>query len=755
MFTDSKADDIIDEQKGTSWVKSASQRKSLERMYTFNKDLGEERAVVTDEDLLNIITEGNNLKSANISQNEEVNKKGMEILKENIDKVVPLYLLGKDQKEKLLSEVKFVLLNCKQIIYGEGVKEDSNAVYILLEGNVLFFGKNRYFLDGLTPINLFGYDGAIFGHRFNTVVGKKNALLAIIPSNTFLDIVVPFSNFAIYLERTILLKDKVFEPLDKFKQYILSSINESFLNLDVAIELYSKTEPCLHPKLNMNEIDFMAWTYALNRLPSNIFETYYYTLQNKPPFLLRVNSDNSTDITLIPNKARPRDVFAMNGKSLVLLRDMETDTLDFVANLCIFLVETKKIRKELLNPKIVNGILAEIQEKKSTFESTCTLIEKFAKLNITKEEKDALKAYFKDDFGKKLIENIWNHGTISVSIQKKVAINKLSIEAWSENVMADLKKGLGTEKPITEIDDLVVDISQGSKTTLLAIISPFLYKYKEEILKWGKENNIQLKTKVFLNENDKLIAYSYYYYKAFPEKQKESDKMLEENGIYMDWNTFGTGVALLVVNVNKLNPKYLDPSLHFKAASKNHIILHLGYTFGNQSREIINPVLMMLGKKARSLNIIGKAGGLTGKRTDILAASRIFSDKKGDMVNLNMGEFNAEEFKKAVNTDVHVGPILCVAGTILQNYDLLNYYKKINGCVGLEMEGFYFADEVAKGIEHGLLRKDFVSRFFYYVSDLPLVIGETLSAEGGNVCWEEGVGSMNAIQRHVLNCIFS
>ena len=121
---------------------------------------------------------------------------------------------------------------------------------------------------------------------------------------------------------------------------------------------------------------------------------------------------------------------------------------------------------------------------------------------------------------------------------------------------------------------------------------------------------------------------------------------------------------------------------------------------------------------------------------------------------MNMGEFDVEKFKAQVNTDVHVGPLLCVAGTILQNYDLLNYYKKINGCVGLEMEGFYYAAEIANGVEHGMLINNFVSRFFYYVSDLPLVIGETLSAEAGNVSWEEGVGSMNAIQRHVLNCLF-
>ena len=39
-----------------------------------------------------------------------------------------------------------------------------------------------------------------------------------------------------------------------------------------------------------------------------------------------------------------------------------------------------------------------------------------------------------------------------------------------------------------------------------------MYANKDEILEWAKNNNIKTKTQNFLTENDKLIAYSYYYY---------------------------------------------------------------------------------------------------------------------------------------------------------------------------------------------------------------------------------------------------
>ena len=177
------------------------------------------------------------------------------------------------------------------------------------------------------------------------------------------------------------------------------------------------------------------------------------------------------------------------------------------------------------------------------------------------------------------------------------------------NVCKDL---LGVNSSVEEIDDLVIDICQGSKRTLLGCIAPHMYMHKEEILKWGV-NNIQLKTKEFLNENDKLLAYSYYYYKTFPEKAREKDEVERKYGIVLIQQTFSTGIQVLLINTNKLDSKYMDQSIKFKPASKNHLILHIGYTFGAESSLIVKPFLMLFGSKARSINIIGKAGGLIGE----------------------------------------------------------------------------------------------------------------------------------------------
>jgi len=80
---------------------------------------------------------------------------------------------------------------------------------------------------------------------------------------------------------------------------------------------------------------------------------------------------------------------------------------------------------------------------------------------------------------------------------------------------------------------------------------------------------------------------------------------------------------------------------------------------------------------------------------------------------------------------VHSGGVLTVLGTLLQDTRLLNFYKKLYGCVSLEMEGSFYARELRRYKKAGLLSNDVQLRFLYYVSDTPLSTDqtETLSSD--------------------------
>ena len=126
---------------------------------------------------------------------------------------------------------------------------------------------------------------------------------------------------------------------------------------------------------------------------------------------------------------------------------------------------------------------------------------------------------------------------------------------------------------------------------------------------------------------------------------------------------------------------------------------------------------------------MGKAGGLVGKRTNILIRQKIIYDKTNDVTNIDIGDFDTEKLHHMINIDsqeynkqinIHIGPMLTVSGTILQNDLLLLYYKYVWGCIGLEMEGYFFAKEIEIAIKNIPKINKFQTRFFYYISDLPL-----------------------------------
>jgi hypothetical protein len=722
-------------------------KESLSKETHYQSDTLMERALKKrNYSVLNIDLEQVN---TNTNRTPLKEKKYYDLLEENFNNVSPLIYLSVNQRKAFLNDIIFYQFEDKETLYTQETTTDHYA-YILLEGGIGFFEEAK-FLDFIDVVNFFGYDGPVFKKRLNTAIVEKNSIVAFIPEKTFIENLIPFSKFCTFISRSIIHKDKVLDHLLNFKNFVIQKIDQGVINLKEMIDLYTKIDSCLHPKVRSEEMDLSAWFYALHRLPENVLETFVSVLVNKPPKKFLSNEDYETIAPIVNTKGRLREVYKLlNGKNLIVVREMETDVLDFVSNSCIHYIESLKLKKKINDPVT----LARFFEHRNCFEKTCEILGQVLNHKFDHGEKEGLRKYFGTNLAETLIKLVFHYQDTVIYTQKVAISSQDPSEKWIQNLWKNARELLGITSSVEEVDDLIVDISQGSKTTLLAALTPHLYKNKEKILKWAVDNNIQLKTKTFLAENDKLIAYSYYYYKTFPEERNAKEQMEKDCGVRFITETFSTGIQVLLIDVNKLNPDYSDPAFRVKPASKNHIILHFGYTFGAQSSLIIKPLLMLFGSKARSMNIIGKAGGLVGNRTDILVSSNIFYDKTNELININHGGVDVELLKKETNSDVHLGPMLNVAGTILQNCDLLNFYKNVQGCIGLEMEGFFFVREIESCIKCGILKPEFLTRCFYYASDLPLDPNQNLAQESGNVSWEEGVCSMNAIQRYVLKKIF-
>lgn len=793
MFSESKHVNLLDAKELSTkddydFVKSENKQKLVHKRtlirkdtidkQSFDKSFEEASERIYDEDALELLYEE---------------------LKNGFENVSPLIYLNPDQRKKMLDKIYFIRHLDKSLLYSSEDHDDLNC-YILMEGEMHIFNKKNVLSDIISGIHFFGYQGPIFKTRNHTVVIEKDSIVGVIKPNDFLDILCPFSKFSKFISRNILNKDKVFSELDEFKSYVLHCVDNKNIDIDKLISLYKKIDSCLHTKACSNsEIDFNAWSYAINRLPSNIFTTFTYILINKIPAIFSTKEKVAMElIPKVQTELRNRDVFKyMEGKSMVIVRELETDVLDFVANLCIHIIESKKVRRLLNSPLIIAALY---ENKNLPCEELVKKLDPFISSRI--DINSIYKVFKHFNISQTLLNILLHNEDYSISIMKGIVNDKDPIENFIQNLWINSKQLLNITTHVDTVNDLIVDIMQGSKRTLINCISPHIYINKVKIIKWAmkeiKDKKLTMKTPSYLNadikylqelydneisdhgnptnntnksseekyndiNNDLLMAYSYYYYKTFPEEDKEKKKLEEQHGIKYITQTFSTGVGVILINPNKFNTQYIDQNIGFKKpVSKNHLIIHIGYTFGAQSREIIKPILLLFGSKARSLNVMGKAGGLCGKRSDVLISNKVFYDKINDVSNLEIGKIDLNRLDKTINTkhskvktDVHIGPMLTVSGTILQNKTLLLYYKNVMGCIGLEMEGYFYAKEIESAVKHMILQNKFYTRCFYYVSDLPLEPGQNLASEADIVSWEEGVQTMNAIQRYILTHVLN
>lgn len=640
----------------------------------------------------------------------------------------PFIYLNSEERELIKSSSKFIEINgIDQEVMGKETQD--YHMMLILEGQVVALDLKTNYCETLKEGDSFGADACLFGEiKYSILTAALSTKIMMIPTTTFFQLLNCEKQFTMILGRNMLYKQKVFSALENFMSFIIDGANVGVINLEKLVGIYRKIRSSLHPQLKSENLDISAWKYAIERLPENLPSTFVYHLTTSLPEMLL--DDNRT--VEINSKSRKRNVYRpVIGKNVIVLRDMESDLGDILSNLCIHYIEAKKLRKKLKFPNILNTLIQ---------------TESLEGLPLTAQEVEGLNGIW----GNKAVENIrsiiLHHEDYRIIVTSTSAnLRSGPSELWTETLWRGCQKALGTNLPIKDVmkKGLVVDVVQGSTRTLLNLISPYYRLHKNKIMKWFERSEIKLKTQEFFKDTDKLFAAAYYYFKKFPEQEEVKKQMESEYGIVNIEETEMTGVKVLIVNVQKLQSKDIP------SKSPMHLIINIGYTFGKQGFDIIKCFNLLFDTCIDSFSFIGKAGGLVGNRKDILISTKFHDMSTKGVTLVNPAGISSKIFED-LGISVHKGPMLTVAGTILQNNKLLTYYKHIEGCVGLEMEGCYFAQAIQQGIEQSLLKETVPTRFLYYVSDLPLNPESNLAQEENNVSWDEGVPTMNAITEQCL-----
>jgi hypothetical protein len=603
-------------------------------------------------------------------------------------------------------------------------------VFVLLEGLVEAFDEHTGRAIGrIGSGHYFGERAALFSEKRNlSIRAVEPSRLVSISGKCFLSLFAESPTFAQVMANILRHKQGIFVGFERFLGELLRTMGRGQLHLESLLPLYRSLEPALHRGANQEALDPSALSYAVRRLPDNVTRCFAYYLTETLPH----HQSRPDELFLaVPTAARRRAVYELlPGKNMVLIRDGISDVLDFVTCLCLFVIEARKLRRRMLDLDVLRAL------GKPGWE---------AHLPFSEAELEGIREVWPEQTHVRLREVLLHHEDLYVSVFRHLDnYNSAHSERWTNQTAELTQEVLGAE-PALLPEDLEVHIISSNTHSVSNCLSPWFSAHGKEILDWARSTGHALCGEPWSHEMDLCYALARDYFRAHPEAAREKAQADRNAGIHRMRETAFTGIEVQLIDANALgNAGPLDPDL---PAAPAGLVINIDYAFGEQGEHIIANLIALFGHRIKSVNVLGKAGALVGKRGDILAASA-FLEQSADLFQpIPKNAVNLERLRSLTDRTVHVGPVLTVAGTLLQNERMLYFNKHVWGCTGLEMEGTYYLSEIVESMNRGSLSRDVELRFLYYVSDLPLDHGSNLS---GGMRAIEGIPPLYAITREIL-----
>jgi hypothetical protein len=613
----------------------------------------------------------------------------------------------------------------------------SDEVIVLLEGSVESVDVERippFRLNVIDAGSYFGERSCLFGTpRLFAMRALEASTCLVIPGRRFLALLASSRSFAQAFGTKLREGLGLFEAFDRFNAELTRAVGLGHIEIRRLTELYKALEPALHPLVSDEaNIDWAALAYATRRLPENVTRSFVFLLTDNLP---TVYASPELLFPFVPTEARHRFVYEMMpGKDIVLVRDGLSDLADFVTCLCAFAVEARKIRYRLNHPDLILGL--------SRLESGSSPGGALESLPFDAAERSELRRLWPGGAEDRVREIVFHRQAYSVDVRKQVNnYNGRLSEVWASQVGEAAERMVGT-RPSDFPEELEVHIVSSNTHSVSNCINPFFARRKGEILGWADKEG--LREGVWADDSDEVFFLARPYLAAHPETRREMDASEAECGVLRLPEKVTTGIQVQLIDAARVCDQ---------KCSERSFIVNIDYAFGEQAEEIMRSLLLLFGRNVRSINVLGKAGALTGARGDVIAPTA-FIEQSNDAFQPLPGESPeaVARLRAALpGRSVLTGPLLTVGGTLLQNRAMLQFYRRIWGCVGLEMEGIWYLRAVLEAEELGVLRRGARRRFLYYVSDLPLEVVHNLSER---LSPAEGIPPLYAITREMLGGLF-
>ena len=613
---------------------------------------------------------------------------------------------------------------------------EDRRVFLLLEGQVEAVDPDGNRSTVIHAGHYFGERAALFdGPRAFDVRADGPVRVATLPGEVLIALLRDQPAFAHAMGQMLREKQGIFTAFDRFLAALGNGAAQGRIEISDLLALYLPLNPALHPHAQQAPIDFGALGYALARLPDNIGSSLTLLLTEDVPWLYRRCAETFEPVR---TRARRRSVYEMMpGKSMVVLRDGMSDLVDLVTCLCIYAVEARKIRHRIRDPDTLHGL--------ARGRVDITALDGFEASEISQ-----LESLF-PSLPERLVQLASHHEDVSIHVVKTLDnYNSAHSEQWTAQIAEATAKLTGHD-PRELPADWRVHIISSNTHSVGNCLSSWLQQHAAEIEAWGQTALPEVHGLPWTHPMDRVVALTRPWLDAHPDRAAERERAEATDAVHLD-HTALTGISVQLFDLAQLAQRTLDPDLPSPASDAPGLLINIDYAFGQQAEAIIGALIVLFGHRIRSVNILGKAGGLDGERGDVFVATH-FIEQEDDVLHVPEIDVDLVRLRARIpDRSVRVGPVLTVLGTVMQNQVMLNFYRRLWGCVGLEMEGSYYCRQLLQSKTRGVLRADVALRFLYYVSDLPLHEGQNLS---GSMRALEGIPPLYAVTREVLAAILT
>jgi hypothetical protein len=657
------------------------------------------------------------------------------------EQVPPFDFLTAEEKEWLLDRANELDCPDGRVICSPDVA-DSDLLYILQSGRVVA----QYMDHGRTEENhilapaYFGERSVFFSQPRSAKIVAQGAVRCL--SFTGKDIrrlIAKNPTFCQAFAAALRTKQRIFQGYDNFVNLLFSQAQGGLVKIRDLMEGYRGLRSILHPGGHQEEIDFEALYYVLPRLPEDITSTSALFLSEDLPEMYRKVREQ---VRASSRRAKKREFYGiLPGKSLILLRDGMTDTVDLITKLCIYACEASKLRDRLVDSPIAAD-LARLAMVQPTSDEEKALRDR---LPFSSREMAALDRLFGKNLLRRLYEITVQYGDLAVYVKR--ADNRYSAIA-SEMWLTQIRELLNQAVPVAD-PGLEVQIISSNTHSVTNCLSSWSRDHAEEVLDWARQSSPE--SLRVSHPTDRLYVATREYLKAHPDKAAERAAAHRQQGIFSSEDTCFTGIEVSLIDTQRLSGR-VDPDVDLGKGGARRLLVNIDYAYGQQAEAIIRNLILLFGRSIRGISVFGKSGGIVGNRGDILLPDRLILQSTDELYPIPNIDLTAAHLKEAgFGRGVHQGTLLTVLGTIMQNREMLHYYRLFWSVIGMEMEGSYYLREILRARSRGTLRDDVALRFVYYTSDTPLDPAATLATK---LSVDEGVGAVYAITRAVLRRIF-